>query len=47
MRFARVDNRASRRFFGIQQSRIFQIIETEAAYFTEIETGALMIVFCR
>lgn len=30
-------------FFGIQQRRIFQIIETEAAHFTEIEAGATMI----
>ncbi len=30
-------------FFGIKQRRIFQIIENEAAHFTEIETGAVMI----
>ena len=30
-------------FFGIKQRRIFQIIETEAAHFTEIEAGAVMI----
>jgi len=29
--------------FGIKQRRIFQIIETEAAHFTEIEAGAVMI----
>jgi len=29
--------------FGITQRRIFQIIETEAAHFTETEAGALMI----
>lgn len=29
--------------FGVQQRRIFQIIETEAAHFTEIEAGAVMI----
>ena len=28
---------------GIKQSRIFQIIETGAAHFTESESGALMI----
>ena len=28
---------------GIKQSRIFQIIETGAAHFTEAEAGALMI----
>jgi len=30
-------------FFDIKQSRIFQINETDAAYFTEIEAGAVMI----
>ena len=30
-------------FFGINQRRIFQIIETEAVQFTEIEAGAVMI----
>jgi len=30
-------------FFGIKQRRIFQIIETEAAHFTETEAGAVMI----
>ena len=30
-------------FFGIKQRRIFQIIETEAAHYTEIEAGAVMI----
>lgn len=30
-------------FFGIKQRRIFQIVETEAAHFTEIEAGAMMI----
>lgn len=30
-------------FFGIQQRRIFQIIETGAAHFIETEAGALMI----
>ncbi len=30
-------------FFGIKQRRIFQIIETKAAHFTEIEAGAVMI----
>lgn len=30
-------------FFGITQRYIFQIIETEAAHFTEIEAGAVMI----
>ncbi len=30
-------------FFDIKQSRIFQIIETEAAHFTETEAGAVMI----
>lgn len=30
-------------FFGIKQRRIFQIIESEAAHFTEIEAGAVMI----
>ena len=29
--------------FGIKQRRVFQIIETEAAHFTEIEAGAVMI----
>jgi len=29
--------------FGITQRRIFQIIETEAAHFAEIEAGAVMI----
>ncbi len=29
--------------FGIKQSRIFQIVETGAAHFTEIEAGAVMI----
>ncbi len=29
--------------FDIKQRRIFQIIETEAAHFTEIEAGAAMI----
>jgi hypothetical protein len=29
--------------FGIKQRRIFQIIETEAAHFTEIEAGAVMV----
>ncbi|MBK6723180.1 MAG: hypothetical protein IPG58_07835 [Acidobacteria bacterium] len=28
---------------GIKQSRIFQIVETEAIHFTEIEEGAVMI----
>lgn len=28
---------------GIKQSRIFQITETEAIHFTEIEAGAVMI----
>jgi hypothetical protein len=28
---------------GIKQSRIFQIVETGAAHFTESEAGALMI----
>lgn len=28
---------------GIKQSRIFQIVETGAAHFTEAEAGALMI----
>ena len=31
------------RIFGIKQRRIFQIIETEAAHFTETEAGAVMI----
>ena len=31
------------KIFGIKQRRIFQIIETEAAHFTETEAGALMI----
>ena len=30
-------------FFDITQRRIFQIIETEAAHFTETEAGAVMI----
>lgn len=30
-------------FFGINQRRIFQIIETEAAHFIETEAGAAMI----
>ena len=30
-------------FFGVKQRRIFQIIETEAAHFTETESGAVMI----
>jgi len=30
-------------FFGIAQRRIFEIIETEAVHFTEIEAGAVMI----
>ena len=29
--------------FGIRQRRIFQIIEAEAAHFTELEAGAVMI----
>lgn len=29
--------------FGITQRRVFQIIETKAAHFTEIEAGAVMI----
>jgi len=29
--------------FGIKQRRIFQIIETEAVHFTEIESSAAMI----
>ena len=29
--------------FGITQRRIFQIIETEATHFAEIEAGAVMI----
>ena len=29
--------------FGITQRRIFQIVETGAAHFTEAEVGALMI----
>lgn len=29
--------------FGIKQSRIFQIVETGAAHYTEAEAGALMI----
>ena len=29
--------------FGIKQRRIFQIIETEAAHYTETEAGAVMI----
>ena len=31
------------KIFGIKQRRIFQIIETEAAHFTETETGAVLI----
>lgn len=30
-------------FFGIRQRRIFQIIETEAVHFTEIELSTAMI----
>lgn len=30
-------------FFGIKQRNIFQIIETEAAHFSETKTGAVMI----
>ena len=30
-------------FFGVKQRRIFQIIEANAAHFTEIEAGAAMI----
>ena len=30
-------------FFGITQRRIFQIVETGAAHFTETQTGAAMI----
>lgn len=30
-------------FFGIKQRRVFQIIEAEAAHFTETEAGAAMI----
>ena len=30
-------------FFGVKQRRIFQIIETEAVHFTEIESSAAMI----
>ena len=30
-------------FFGIKQRRIFQIIETEQAHFTETEAGVAMI----
>lgn len=30
-------------FFGIIQRRIFQIIETEAVHFTEIEVGVVMV----
>lgn len=37
----RVDQAAA--FFSIRQRRIFQIIETDAAHFTETETGAAMI----
>lgn len=33
----------SANMFGITQRRIFQIIETEAVHFTEIEAGAVMI----
>ena len=33
----------SANIFGIKQRRIFQIIETEAAHFAEIEAGAVMI----
>ena len=33
----------SANIFGIKQRRIFQIIETDAAHFTEIEESALMI----
>ncbi len=29
--------------FGIKQSRIFQMVETDSAHFTEAEAGALMI----
>ena len=30
-------------FFGIKQRRVFQIIETEAAHFAEIEAGAVLV----
>lgn len=30
-------------FFGVKQRQIFQIIETEAAHFAEIEAGAVVI----
>ncbi len=30
-------------FFGVKQRRIFQIIENEAAHYTEIEAGETMI----
>ena len=30
-------------FFGVKQRQIFQIIETEAAHYTETEAGAMMI----
>ncbi len=30
-------------FFGIKQRRIFQIIETDAAHYTETEASAVMI----
>ena len=30
-------------FFGVKQRRIFQIVEADAAHFTEIEAGATMI----
>jgi hypothetical protein len=33
----------SAKMFGITQRRIFQIVETEAVHFTEIEAGAVMI----
>ena len=31
------------RFFGINQRRVFQIIETETMHFAEIEAGAVMV----
>ncbi len=33
----------SANFFGIKQRRVFQIIETDAAHFTEAEAGATLV----
>jgi hypothetical protein len=42
MRRIDAESRAAAGFFGIKQRRIFQIVETEAVHFMEIEAGAAM-----